>query len=161
RCCALASGIDLHAGARLADTGRRKRALALDLDHAGAAIAIGAIPRLRRVAEMRQLGLMAMRGLPDRLLRPRLDLDAVEEEFHASRRHTRSVAHDTSSAKCFSTIFTGFIAAWPKPQIELSVITRVRSANSAPSHFFCCNSFTAFSVPTRHGVHWPQLSSSK
>ena len=36
----------------------------------------------------------------------------------------------------------------------------VRSADST-FHGPCAISLTAFSVPARHGVHWPQLSSSK
>src|SRR6185312_7785140 len=130
----LRGGLDLHAGGRFPDAGGGEHALPLDLDHAGAAIAVGAIARLRAVAEMRDGG---------------------------AARHAGAVAHGTSSEKCFNTILTGFIAAWPKPQIEASPITWVNSSMSALSHCFACISLTAFSVPTRHGVHWPQLSSSK
>ena len=35
--------------------------------------------------------------------------------------------HVRSSRKCFSTCLTGFIAAWPRPQIEASPMTRVNS----------------------------------
>src|SRR6185437_1231375 len=70
-------------------------------------------------------------------------------------------AHATSSRKCFSTIFTGFIAACPNPQIEASPITRESSCNKSSSQRRPDISLTAFSVPTRQGVHWPQLSSSK
>src|SRR5664279_2710253 len=42
--------LDLHAGRRLADAACRQHALALDLDHADAAIAVGAITGLGRVA---------------------------------------------------------------------------------------------------------------
>ncbi len=34
-----------------------------------------------------------------------------------------------SSRKCFSTCLTGFIAAWPRPQIEASLITCVSSSS--------------------------------
>ncbi len=108
---ALGRGLDLHAGGRLADAGRREHALALDLDHAGAAIAVGAIARRRAVAEMRNLGAAPLRRLPDGLARQRLDLDAVEEEFDCVAHHAGAVAHGTSSGKCFITILTGFIAA--------------------------------------------------
>src|SRR5260370_3329648 len=158
---ALGSGLDLHAGGRLADAGRRGHALALDLDHAGAAIAVGAIARRRAVAEMRNLGAAPLRRLPDGLARQRLDLDAVEVEFDRVAHHAGAVAHGTSSGKCFITILTGFIAAWPSPQIEASLITLVNSSISGLSQRFACISFPAFSVPTRDCVHSPQLSSSK
>ncbi len=66
---ALGRGLDLHPGGRLADAGRGEHALALDLDHAGAAIAVGAVARRRAVAEMRNLGAAPLRRLPDGLTR--------------------------------------------------------------------------------------------
>ena len=62
-----APGLDLHADGRRAHAGGREHAFALDLDHAGAAIAIGAIVGLRRVAEMRDRGPGAWH-LPDGLV---------------------------------------------------------------------------------------------
>ena len=50
---AVGLGLDLHAGRRLADAARGQHALAFDLDHADAAIAVGAIAGLGRVAQMR------------------------------------------------------------------------------------------------------------
>ena len=56
---------------------------------------------------------------------------------------------------------SGFEAAWPRPQIEASRIAWLNSSSSSRFQTgFCINS-AAFWVPTRHGVHWPQLSSSK
>src|SRR5690349_835692 len=103
---------------------------------------------------MRDLGALAVGDLPDRLVGTGLDLLSVQGE--AGR-----LAHDTSSGKCFSTDFTGLAAAWPRPQMEASVIACDNSAMSAAFHFGCASNLTAFSVPTRHGVHWPQDSSSK
>ena len=40
-------------------------------------------------------------------------------------------------------------------------MTRVSSCSSGSSQCGAVISLTAFSVPARHGVHWPQLSSSK
>ena len=40
-------------------------------------------------------------------------------------------------------------------------MTWLKSASTSLSHLPLAISATAFSVPTRHGVHWPQLSSSK
>ena len=50
-----------------ADAGGGQHPLALDLDHAGAAVAVGAVARLRRVAEMRDLDALALGHLPDGL----------------------------------------------------------------------------------------------
>ena len=74
------SGHHLHAGRRLADAGCREHALALDLDHAGAAVAIGAIAGLGQPAQVRDDGALALGDLPDGLAGPRLDLAAVERE---------------------------------------------------------------------------------
>ena len=59
----------VHGHARLGapEAGRGQRAFPLDLDHAGAALAVGAVARLRRIAEMRQHRAEARRSLPDRL----------------------------------------------------------------------------------------------
>ena len=58
---------------RGADAARGKHALALDLDHADAAIAVGAVAGLGRVAEVRQLDALAARDLEDGLARTCLD----------------------------------------------------------------------------------------
>src|SRR5262249_29111795 len=149
--CFFARGFHFHAGGGMADAGGREHPLALDLHHAGAAIAVGPVPGRRPVAEMRDLDALALPHLPDGLPPPRLDFLAIEEEFDR-------IAHARPSAKCFSNILTGFIAAWPRPQIEASVITFASSSRSGPSHFGFDNNPTTFSVPTRQGVHWPQLS---
>ena len=80
---ALACGLDLHARRRPAHAGGGEHALALDLDHAGAAIAVGPVAGRRRVAQMRDVGAVAARHLPDGLARPRLDLAPVEDELDA------------------------------------------------------------------------------
>src|SRR5439155_6844161 len=66
-----------------------------------------------------------------------------------------------SSRKYLNTHISGFGAAWPSPQIEASRIAAESSVNNASSHGPVAISLTAFSVPARQGVHWPQLSSSK
>src|SRR5882724_2624919 len=75
--------------------------------------------------------------------------------FHVKHRYRKS------SRKCFITVFKGLDAACPSPQIDASPIACASSVKSASSHLGCDISFTAFSVPTRQGVHWPQDSSSK
>jgi len=77
---ALARRADLHPRRRAADAGGGEDPLALDLDHAGATIAVGPIAGFGAVAEMRDLDALAMGDLPDRLTRLRRDLDAVEGE---------------------------------------------------------------------------------
>src|SRR6185312_3558382 len=72
--------LHLHAGRRHADAARGEHALALDLDHADAAIAVGAIAWLRRVAQMRQLDVEAARGAEDRFTLADVDLAIVDEE---------------------------------------------------------------------------------
>src|SRR4249920_368242 len=66
-----------------------------------------------------------------------------------------------SSRKYLNTQLSGFGVACPRPQIEASRIATESSFNNVSSHGPVAISLTAFSVPTRHGVHWPQLSSSK
>src|SRR3546814_1684573 len=73
---------------RRADAGRGQHALSLDLHHAGAAVAVGAIARLRLVAEMRDLRPGARGGLPDGLARLRLDVLPVQREADRSEEHT-------------------------------------------------------------------------
>ena len=77
---ALIGGVDLHAGRGLADAARRQHALALDLDHAGAAVAVGAVARLGRVTKMRNLHAFPLGDLPDGFARARGHFAAVERE---------------------------------------------------------------------------------
>src|SRR5262249_5037027 len=77
---AVGLGLDLHAGRRRADAARREHALALDLDHADAAVAVRAIAGLGRVAQMRQLDVEPARRAEDRLARADVDLAIVDEE---------------------------------------------------------------------------------
>src|SRR5690606_7679925 len=138
----LVVGDDLHAGRRLADAGRRQHALALDLDHAGAAVAVRAVVGIGLPAQMGDLVPEAIGDLPDGLTRLGRDLAAVKDERDP-------IAHRRSSRKCFMTILTGLQAAWPRPQIEASVMTRASSSSRATSQVGCDISLTAFSVPTR------------
>src|SRR4029077_9998597 len=77
---AVGLGLDLHAGRRRANAARGEHALALDLDHADAAVAVRAIAGLRRVAEVRQLDVEAAGGAEDRLAVADVDLAVVDEE---------------------------------------------------------------------------------
>src|ERR1044072_1057164 len=69
--------LHLHAGRGRADAACGEPALALDLDHAGAAIAVRPVAGLRRVAQMRNVSALALGDLPDGLVLARLHLDAV------------------------------------------------------------------------------------
>ena len=58
-------GGDNHAFLRFADTGRGQRAFAFDLDHAGTAVAIGAITGLGAVAQVRDFQAATVRNFPN------------------------------------------------------------------------------------------------
>ena len=85
-------GGHLHARGRRAQARRHQGALALDLDHAGAAVAVGPVAGRVAVAEVRDGRAEALRHLPDGLAGRRGDLLAVELEDDG-------LAHVTSSAK--------------------------------------------------------------
>jgi len=116
-------GGDLHAFLGKAAAGRRQRALALDLDHAGAAVAVRAQPRL--VAEVRDLDAVLLRALDDAFIRAADHRPAIELELD---RHHRQLLgaypfhHPTSCGKYFITVSAGLGAACPRPQIEASII---------------------------------------
>src|SRR5579883_2995806 len=80
--------LHLHAGRRRANAACGEHALALDLDHADAAVAVGAVAGLGRVAQVRQLDVEAAGGAEDRLARPDVDLAVVDEEGLRRRRST-------------------------------------------------------------------------
>src|SRR6476646_1098804 len=106
---------------------------------------------------MRNLASPAFCDLPDRLAGIGLDLLAVELE----RNLGHSAASLNSSGKYLITQDSGFDAACPSPQIEASRIAWLNSSSNARFQTGRSISSAAFWVPTRHGVHWPQLSSSK
>src|SRR5260370_8220861 len=105
---------------------------------------------------MRDVDVVALGGLPDGLAIARLDFSAIDREFDRAHR-----AIPTSAGKCFITEVIELGAAWPRPQIEASRMATDNSFKSFSSQPRAAISLTAFSVPTRQGVHWPQLSSMK
>ena len=78
--CTVTLRLDLHAGRRGADAACRQHAFAFDLHHADAAVAVGAIAGLRRVAQVRQLDAEAARGAEDRLAGADVDLATIDAE---------------------------------------------------------------------------------
>ena len=76
--CAISG--DIHIGRWMAATGGCEHTLALDLDHAGAAIAIGAIAMRITVTQMRDRRSTTFGHLPDGLIGLRLDLLPVEQK---------------------------------------------------------------------------------
>jgi hypothetical protein len=72
--------VDLHALSRLAQAGSLQHALALDFDHAGAAIAVRPVTRFGGIAKMRDSEAGAVGDLPDRFVGGRLDRLAVDRE---------------------------------------------------------------------------------
>src|SRR5512145_2300928 len=153
-----AGDLHFHSGRGLADARCGENPFAFYLDHAGAAVPVRAVARLRRVTQMRDLGAEAIGHLKDRLARPRLDRAPVQNEADGVA-HRRSSSR--SSRKCLNAILSGFAAACPRPQIDASVIARLTSSMRLSSHRGRSINLTSFSVPTRHGVHWPHDSSSK
>ena len=77
---ALGGSADHHAFAGFTDAGRGQRALAVDLDHAGAAVAVGAVARLVGVAQVRDGRAFALGHLPDGFAGQGGDVLAVEGE---------------------------------------------------------------------------------
>ena len=124
-----------------AAAGRREHALALDLDHAGAAVAVGRDSRpCSRGAGSRRRG--ASPTCDDRLAasgrrRPRrssLKSIGCASFMLRAGRSSRSAFTPTSCGKYFMHAATGFGAAWPRPQIEASRIACDSSSSSGSSH---------------------------
>ena len=63
------------------------------------------------------------------------------------------VSHEKSSRKYLSTELIGLPAACPRPQMDASVMALDNSDSSPSSNWSQDISLTAFSVPTRQGVH--------
>ena len=74
----MAVAVDDHTLGRGADTGGGKNTFALNFDHAGAAIAIGAIVAGIFVAQMRDIGAVSGGGLPDGFVTGGFDLFAIK-----------------------------------------------------------------------------------
>src|SRR5476649_288294 len=108
---------------------------------------------------MRYLAALAFGDLPNGLTRIGLDLLAVE--FELDLGHSAASFGMNSSGKYLITVVSGFEAAWPRPQIDASRIAWPNSSSSSRFQTGFSISNAAFWVPTRQGVHWPQLSSSK
>ncbi len=81
---ALAHARHVHAGLGRAAARRRERALAVDLDHAGATVAVG--PHPLQVAKMRDVDAVALRRLDDGLAGQRPDRLPVERELDEGLR---------------------------------------------------------------------------
>ncbi len=126
---ALAGRRDLHAGAGAAAARGRQHALAVDLDHAGAAVADRVEPGL--VAKVWDLDAFALGDFDERLARQRAETSRPSSLKVMVSRAVISI----SCGKYFTTQSIGFGAAWPSPQIDASRITADRSASSGKSHF--------------------------
>src|SRR4051812_24960036 len=127
---ARAGRLHLHADARGPLAGSSEHALALDLDHAGAAIAVGPVVRLRRIAQMRDFAALPLGDLPDGFAVDGFDLLAVELELNLCH----SAASLNSSGKYLITVVSGFEAACPRPQIEASRIAWLSSSSNSRFH---------------------------
>src|SRR3984893_463641 len=108
---------------------------------------------------MRNFAALALCDLPDGLAVDGFDLLAVELELDLG--HSAASFGTNSSGKYLMTVVSGFEAAWPRPQIEASRIAWLNSSSNSRFQTGLSINSAAFCVPTRQGVHWPQLSSSK
>ncbi len=166
--------LDLHARRGRADAARGQHALAFDLDHADAAVAVRPIAGLGRVAQMRDASIadVALRATCAKIVspasarcRPRV---AVERRTACCRRSSFDLLDHQCRAA--SSAHRGNISARTaadsappgrgRRSRRRASRRTVRRAAPGPTARFSI-SLTAFSVPTRQGVHWPQLSSSK
>ena len=100
--------LDDHAVARRAHTGRDKRPLAFDFDHAGPAVSIRAIARRGLMAEMRDFQALPVGRFPNR--RAFGDGNVLAIKLERDGGDLTSV-HQISSPKCFITRRIGFGAA--------------------------------------------------
>src|SRR2546426_2013215 len=138
------------------------RSLALHLDDAGAAVAVG--PQRARVAQVRDRDAVPARRLDDQLVGPSDHGLAVELELDRHHRHLllgHPFHHCTSCGKYFMTVSAGLGAAWPRPQIEASIMVCESSPSNGWFHLLSPISASALAVPTRQGVHLPHDSSWK
>src|SRR6202023_2131116 len=87
--------------------------------------------------------------------------DLLAVEFELDFCHSAASFGMNSSGKYLMTEVSGLEAAWPRPQIDASRIAWPNSSSSSRFQTGFSIKSAAFWVPTRHGVHWPQLSSSK
>ena len=143
RCCR-----DLHARRGGSAAGRRQHPLALDLDHAGAAVAVrphspSLVAKMRNLdADARATSMIvspgsASTGLPFELERmvgrrmggPHVTASTALDGLFCSGRPIGT--HMSSSGKYLMTHGSGFGAAWPRPQIDASRHHRDRSSSSA------------------------------
>ena len=170
---AVGLGLHLHAGRRRADAARRQHALAFDLDHADAAIAVRPVAGLRARSTGAACSMPTGARRPARWSRRRgcLDLAAVEREgdrrfvpcpFVAHDRHQCPSGLVSSSGKVFQHAQQriGRRLAEPADRGVAHQRRQLGQQRLDPTGPVAI-SLTAFSVPTRQGVHWPQLSSSK
>src|SRR5690606_32112181 len=143
------------------DAGGGEHALALDLHHAGAAVAVRPVARLGQMAEVGNVGAGAPRRLPHGFAGQGRDLPPVEREADEVLRLAHRAASDAVLLKKAKIERTGLGAAWPRPQMEASRITEERSSIRSRSQSPASMRRTILSAPARQGVHCPQLSVRK
>src|SRR6478735_3769880 len=168
----LAVGADDHAVLGLPRARRHEHPRALELDHAHPAC----VHRGERLAEAerRDVERLHLAGVEDRRALGHAHGLAVDLELDGAADRHRDCAHATSSGvKTPRTRIAESIAlaaVCPRPQIDASRMATAISSSRATSSATvprgrsdarrrsasCCRT-----VPTRHGTHWPQLSSRK
>src|SRR5260221_3249788 len=150
----------------LARARRYERARPLDLDDADAAD----VHRVQRVAvaERRRLDAEPAAGIEDRRALGDAHGFAVDGQLDESFRcGDADGGHWAGTPRFIIADSTALAAVWPRPQIEASRMTWLRSASTASSFPFAlpaasrCRAASWRTVPTRHGTHWPHDSSRK
>lgn len=167
--------VDLHALPDLRRAGREQAALADDLDRAEAAARLDAL--ILVVAEVRDVDAELLRRLHD--LRPlgHGQRDVVDGQmdhllflvchFRSFRTHARAPPISKRSGKTFMADSSEFCAVSPRPQSEDMLMTRAifimiaMSSRVAVPAVILSRMILMWRLPSRHGVHWPQLSSQK
>src|SRR5262249_55362757 len=152
---------DLHSLLGITPAGGSQHALAFNLHHAGTAVAVRT--HSLHVAKARNLDAVLLSGFQDCLAGTAHHRFSVQAERDSCRRQEDILLmhYLTSPGKNFKTVNTGFGAAWPSPQMDASIIACESSWSSGASQRLSSINWSALTVPTRQGVHWPQDSSAK
>src|SRR5262249_39237952 len=155
---ALRVGVHHHPVLDLARTGGNERPRLLELDHADAAnVDRGqCVP----VAERRRVDADPPARVENRRALGHAHGLAVDGQLDdALRGRDRDGGHWASTPRLWIAESTAFAAVWPRPQIEASRITCVRSPSTASSspcglpEASRCSASSWRTVPMRHGTH--------
>ena len=100
-------GLDLHSFGRRSDAGGSKDTLALNFDHAGAAVAVGPVAGLARVTKVRDIGALPYGHVPDRLAGRGGRYNSVKGKGHGLRHRGPSVSRQICAGRLRAQIRCG------------------------------------------------------